>query len=111
MLYALQQGQDTENLVARLRHSMEGAVRSREFITTLKSVDPNIGSLIDRAHISCRDYLGNTTVEMDDAIACLKAKGMYGGCVNGAGFGGTVVGIAPKDVAPRYCGGCSGRIR
>jgi galactokinase len=62
------------------------------------------GALFEESHASLRDDFGVSTTELDVLVEELERAGAYGARLTGAGFGGSVVAIAPAAEAGAVAG-------
>ena len=60
---------------------------------------PTLGRLVSESHASLRDDYEVSTPELDALAAALEEGGAYGARLTGAGFGGCVVAVGPRDGA------------
>jgi galactokinase len=67
--------------------------------------------LFAASHASLRDDFGVSTPELDALVAALLDAGAIGARLTGAGFGGCVVGLAPRAEAARVADEASARYR
>jgi galactokinase len=58
-----------------------------------------VGALFAESHASLRDDFGVSTPELDALVEELERAGAYGARLTGAGFGGSVVAVAPSAEA------------
>lgn len=86
-------------LKARARHVLTEYYRVEEARDALLAADMHaFGRLMTASHHSCADDYGISTPELDRLVSILTAAGCLGARLTGAGFGGSVIGLAP---APR----------
>lgn len=76
----------------RAHHVIHEAHRVRLGVGALRDGDPDaLGRLMNACHDSLRDHFGNTTPEIDEQVAQLRAHaGVYGARLQGAGWGGKI---------------------
>jgi galactokinase len=92
----------------RARHAVTEMRRVRAFADALRAGDLDaLGPLMLASHASSRDDMGVSTPELDALVECLVDAGARGARLTGAGFGGCVVALVPRDkadaVAARAC--------
>jgi galactokinase len=84
----------------RARHVVSENGRVRETATALADGDlGRLGPLFLASHQSLRDDYGVSTRELDVLVDALVDAGASGARLTGAGFGGCVVAVAPREVA------------
>lgn len=82
---------------AAARHVVSENARVLAFAAALRAGDGRtLGALMLESHASLRDDFGVSSPELDATVARLVAAGAHGARLTGAGFGGCVVGIAPR---------------
>jgi galactokinase len=85
-----------EVLVRRARHLLSEEQRVLEVAGYLRSGEPAaIGPVLLAGHRSLRDDFEVSCPELDMAVAAATEAGSYGARLTGAGFGGSVIALAP----------------
>jgi galactokinase len=93
------------------RHVVSENERVVEFARALRGDDrTELGALMNASHASLRDDFAVSTPELDTLVGALLDAGALGARLTGAGFGGSVVALAPhgraatiaRDAAERY---------
>ena len=85
-------------LLARVRHVVTETVRTRAAAAALADGDlALVGRLLVEGHVSLRDDYATTVPEADFLVDRAVARGAYGARLTGAGWGGAVVVLAPRD--------------
>lgn len=80
------------------RHVVAEIARVDAFVAALRTGDPGaLGRILLDGHASLRDDFGVSLPAIDLLVDELVAAGAYGARITGAGFGGCVVAIAPRD--------------
>jgi len=82
---------------ARLREL--GALTDTGTAALLAADPPALGAAMNRAHDLLAD-LGVSTEQLDALCAAARASGAHGAKLTGAGGGGAVIAIAPRDREP-----------
>jgi galactokinase len=83
------------------RHVVTENARVEETTAALEAGDiERVGELMRESHASLRDDYRVSTPELDALVEDLVTAGARGARLTGAGFGGCVVGIAPRESAP-----------
>jgi galactokinase len=84
----------------RGRHAVTEMARVRAFGEALRAGDIDaLGPLMLASHASSRDDMEVSTPELDTLVECLVDAGAFGARLTGAGFGGCVVALVPRDRA------------
>ncbi|MEP6624160.1 MAG: galactokinase, partial [Acidimicrobiia bacterium] len=82
------------------RHVVTENARVLEFATALRAGDPDpLGPILMAGHASLRDDFRVSTPELDLLVLAFIEHGATGARLTGAGFGGCVVALAPRDHA------------
>jgi galactokinase len=82
------------------RHVVSENGRVRAFADAMTGGDlEGCGRLMLESHASLRDDFAVSTVELDTLVDRLMEAGAYGARLTGAGFGGCVVALCPRDRA------------
>jgi galactokinase len=82
----------------RGRHAVTEMARVRAFSDALRARDIDaLGPLMLASHASSRDDMEVSTPELDMLVECLVDAGALGARLTGAGFGGCVVALTPRD--------------
>ena len=85
-------------LVPRVRHVVTETARTRAAAAALATRDlARLGQLLVQGHESLRDDYQSTTPEADFIVASALQHGAYGARLTGAGWGGAVVMLAPRE--------------
>jgi len=85
-------------LVPRVRHVVTETARTRAAADALATRDlTRLGQLLMQGHESLRDDYQSTIPEADFIVASALEHGAYGARLTGAGWGGTVVVLAPRE--------------
>jgi galactokinase len=85
----------------RARHVVAENARTVAAADALEAADAEeLGRLMDESHASLRDDFEVSTPELDLLTDCLRGAGALGARLTGAGFGGCVVAVARRRVAP-----------
>jgi galactokinase len=84
----------------RGRHAVTEMTRVRAFGDALRAgaIDA-LGPLMLASHASSRDDMEVSTPDLDALVECLVDAGALGARLTGAGFGGCVVALVPRDRA------------
>ncbi|KAK6379276.1 galactokinase [Exophiala oligosperma] len=98
---------DSFKLRQRALHVLEEAERVHQFkeiLSTSGKLDQEkllqLGDLMNRTQISCRDVYECSCPEVDDICSIARKAGTYGSRLTGAGWGGCTVHLVPqKNVA------------
>jgi galactokinase len=81
-------------LKARARHVLTENARVDATVEALRAGDlERVGELLDEGHASLRDDYECSVLEVEAAVARLKAAGAVGARMVGGGFGGAVLGL------------------
>lgn len=92
---------DAPVLARRVRHLLTEALRVDEACEMLRGHEvEGLGYLLDGSHGSLRDDYGVSTPEVDRLVERLREAGALGARVVGAGFGGSVIAVAPAARTP-----------
>jgi galactokinase len=90
------------DLAARVRHVVTETVRTRRAADALGRGDlAQLGWLLVEGHESLRVNYRSTTREADAIVELAMDHGAYGARLTGAGWGGSVVVLAPEDRSAR----------
>jgi galactokinase len=85
-------------LVPRVRHVVTETTRTRLAADALATRDlTRLGQLLVEGHESLRDDYQSTVPEADFIVASALQHGAYGARLTGAGWGGAVVVLAPRE--------------
>jgi galactokinase len=85
-------------LVPRVRHVVTETARTRQAATVLAAGDlETLGQLLVKGHESLRVDYESTIPEADLLVASAIEHGAYGARLTGAGWGGAVVLLAPRE--------------
>jgi galactokinase len=85
-------------LVPRVRHVVTETARTRAAADALAARDLTwLGQLLVQGHESLRDDYQSTIPEADFIVASALEHGAYGARLTGAGWGGAVVVLAPRE--------------
>jgi galactokinase len=85
-------------LVPRVRHVVTETARTRAAANALAARDMSrLGRLLVEGHESLRDDYQSTIPEADFIVASALEHGAYGARLTGAGWGGAVVVLAPRE--------------
>jgi galactokinase len=85
-------------LVPRVRHVVTETARTRLAANALATRDlTRLGLLLVEGHESLRDDYRSTIAEADFIVASALQHGAYGARLTGAGWGGAVVVLAPRE--------------
>jgi galactokinase len=85
-------------LVPRVRHVVTETARTRAAADALAARDlPRLGELLVQGHASLRDDYQSTIPEADFIVESALEHGAYGARLTGAGWGGAVVVLAPRE--------------
>ncbi len=86
--------------LARYRHVITEAIRTREAEAALRAGDPAaFGRLMDGSHASLRDDFEVSTPELDELVEVAREAGATGARLTGAGMGGCAVALCTADTA------------
>jgi galactokinase len=92
----------------RGRHAVTEMLRVRAFADALRAGDlAALGPLMLESHASSRDDMEVSTPELDTLVECLIDAGAVGARLTGAGFGGCVVALVPRDRADEIASGAT----
>jgi galactokinase len=84
----------------RGRHAVTEMARVRAFADALRAGDIDaLGPLMLASHASSRDDMEVSTPELDALVECLVDAGALGARLTGAGFGGCIVALVPRERA------------
>ncbi len=87
--------------LARARHVLREARRVDDAATALAAGDPaRVGALMTESHRSLRDDYEVSVPALDTLAAAAERAGAFGARLTGAGFGGSVVALAPRERVP-----------
>jgi galactokinase len=94
-----------EPLVRRARHVLEENLRVQEAVAVLLEGRPEqLGPLLNASHASLRDLYEISTPAVEATVRRLLDAGALGARIVGGGFGGSVLGLIPPDLAiPAGC--------
>jgi galactokinase len=96
----------------RALHVVTENQRVLEFAEALRAGDAGrLGSLLLASHVSLRDDYEVSTAELDLAVDLLVEHGAIGARLTGAGFGGCVVALVPRDEVAAVAGQTVARYR
>jgi galactokinase len=96
----------------RARHVVSENARVLAAAEALRSGDLDaLGGLMSASHASLRDDYEVSTPELDALVRALEASGGIGPRLTGAGFGGSVVALAPRERAARMADDAAERYR
>ncbi|HEY3282899.1 MAG TPA: galactokinase [Armatimonadota bacterium] len=88
------------HLLPRVRHVVTEARRVRSAYGALSVGDvAEFGAAMDASHRSCAEDYGISTPELDALAVLAREAGALGSRLTGAGFGGCVVSLVPRDQA------------
>ena len=94
------------------RHVVTENARVAAFANALRHADLETGgTLMLASHQSLRDDFGVSTAELDLLVELSIAAGAFGARLTGAGFGGCIVALAPRDDLERIAAEVTGRYR
>jgi galactokinase len=86
-----------DELRARARHVVRENARVLLAVSALRSSDwGTLGELMSASHASLRDDYEVSCAELDTAVGAAVRAGALGARLTGGGFGGSVIGIAPR---------------
>jgi galactokinase len=86
----------------RARHVVTENARVLAFVQDLRGGRADgLGSLLTASHRSLRDDFEVSTPELDTAVEAALSTGALGARMIGAGFGGSVLALAPRTIAGR----------
>ena len=87
-------------LRGRARHVLSDNQRVDTAVAALRAGDlPALGELLNASHTSLRDDLEVSTPAVEAAVRRMLEAGAAGARLLGGGFGGSVLGLLPPDVA------------
>lgn len=90
-----------ELLHRRLRHVVREAARTRAAALALSVGDyPRVGQFLFEGHESIRDEFESSCGEADRLVESAVRHGAWGARLTGAGWGGTVLVMAPPEILP-----------
>jgi galactokinase len=90
-----------EVLLRRLRHVVRETARTRAAALALSARDfPRVGQFLLDGHASIRDDFESSCGEADRLVESAVRHGAWGARLTGAGWGGTVVVLAPAERIP-----------
>jgi galactokinase len=86
----------------RVRHVVSENARVRRAVAALEAGDlPALGAILDEGHASLRDDYAVSLPPIDRLVAIARAQpGVHGARLTGGGFGGSIVALAARDMAP-----------
>ena len=94
------------------RHVVTENARVAAFANALEHGDlETAGTLMLASHQSLRDDFGVSTAELDLLVELSIGAGSFGARLTGAGFGGCIVALAPRDDLERIAAEVTGRYR
>jgi galactokinase len=94
------------------RHVVSENARVVEFARALRGDDrTELGALMNASHASLRDDFAVSTPELDALVGALLDAGALGARLTGAGFGGSVVALAPHGRAAAIASNAAERYR
>jgi galactokinase len=86
----------------RARHVVSEQYRVHQCVGALERGDlSEVGELMVESHISLRDDLEVSSVELDLAVETAMESGAIGARMTGAGFGGAVIALTPIPLSPK----------
>ncbi|MDO5700932.1 MAG: galactokinase [Bowdeniella nasicola] len=101
--------EDTERLLARMRHVVTEIERTRKFIDTLRQGGltdaegrETLGQLMYASHASLRDDYEVTCPELDAVVDVAHAMGALGARMTGGGFGGSAIALVERSQAEGF---------
>ncbi len=99
---ALEDGRLDDETFRRARHIVTENDRVLETVATLRESGPlRIGSLLDASHASMRDDFEISVPEIDTAVETMRSAGALGARLTGGGFGGSAIGLVPRELVSR----------
>jgi len=88
---------------ARMKHVVEEARRVEECAEAFEGNDvAAVSAAMAASHASCRDLYEISTDKIEELIAAVVASGAHAGRITGAGFGGSIVAMVPRDRAEEF---------
>ncbi len=85
----------------RYRHVVSEGARVRDAVAAMERGDlATFGTLMDASHASLAADYEVSSPELDRLVEAARGAGAAGARLTGAGFGGSVVALAPADRAP-----------
>jgi galactokinase len=89
-----------EPLDRRARHVLSDNARVDGAVTALRARDlPALARLLNESHASLRDDMEISTPTVEAAVRRMREAGAAGARLLGGGFGGSVLGLLPPEVA------------
>ena len=89
-------------LRARARHVLSEAARVAAAEAAFGRGDlAEVGGLMEASHRSCAADYGVSTPALDELVRIARRAGALGARLTGAGFGGAIVALVPRDGLPR----------
>lgn len=87
------------NKIKRCVHAISENERVKKAVESLKNNDLiSFGELLNKSHISLRDYYNVTGIELDTLVkTALEQPGVLGARMTGAGFGGCAIAIVNNN--------------
>jgi galactokinase len=87
------------------RHVVSENGRVHRMVRALRADDlVEAGSVLIEGHESLRDDFAVSTPELDALVERMVGLGAYGARLTGGGFGGCVIALTPRDLAPGLAG-------
>jgi galactokinase len=94
------------------RHVVTENARVEAFVAALAGGDASeAGALMLASHRSLRDDFAVSIPELDRLVELSVEAGAYGARLTGAGFGGCIVALAPRDELPQLAANVTDRYR
>ncbi|HYP76871.1 MAG TPA: galactokinase [Polyangiaceae bacterium] len=99
-------------IARRCRHVVSENARTLAAARALEAGElGQLGKLMWASHASLQDDYEVSCVELDEAVAALRAQpGVYGSRMTGGGFGGCTVSVLERDAVPRAIQAISERL-
>jgi galactokinase len=105
-------GQMPEVPFRRLRHVVTETARTRAAALALSTRDfARVGQFLQAGHASIRDDFESSCAEADRLVESAVRHGAWGARLTGAGWGGTVLVLAPADLYPTISKGVAADFR